>query len=487
MNNFCLTNERELCWDFDKVQKNDGVSLRLHKPERKGVVLTCDKEWEGNVCGYMSLVKERDLSRLFYRGANLHPTDNTSNKTAICVLESRDGKSFKRSDISLCEYNGIKENNIVYDKPAEGKKYIDNFSVYYDENPNCPPDAKYKALGLHEYFLEDGTKKTGLMYYKSADGNSFEKVGFLGVRGAFDSLNTVLWDDKTEQYFMFYRNFHKHPEISQERIRDIRVATSKDFSNWTDHGMINFGEGVEDIQLYINNVVKYPRAKNMFIGMPVRYYERPNDRASLEDMPFIDFPCTRAELIEKEGRTGMAVTDCILMTSRDGYNFHRCDEVFLSPGVETGRNWIYGDCYTARGMIETESDLEGYPNEISFFTTEGYRHLAPINIVRYAVRLDGFFSWHADYAGGEVMTEAFVLDAEKLSLNFETSALGHVQVTVCDEQGEAICGYSSERMFGNSVDRTVRFEKPLCDLAGKTVRLKINMKDSELYSFIFEK
>jgi hypothetical protein len=40
-------------------------------------------------------------------------------------------------------------------------------------------------------------------------------------------------------------------------------------------------------------------------------------------------------------------------------------------------------------------------------------------------------------------------------------------------------------MFGDSVDRPVEFEKPLSDICGKTVRLKIKMRDAHLYSFVF--
>ena len=52
--------------------------------------------------------------------------------------------------------------------------------------------------------------------------------------------------------------------------------------------------------------------------------------------------------------------------------------------------------------------------------------------------------------------------------------------------GNAIEGYDSGKLFGDSVDRTVDFEKKLADLAGQEVRLEISMSDAELYSFKFE-
>jgi hypothetical protein len=38
-------------------------------------------------------------------------------------------------------------------------------------------------------------------------------------------------------------------------------------------------------------------------------------------------------------------------------------------------------------------------------------------------------------------------------------------------------------MFGDSVERPVKFAGALCDLKGKQVRLKFEMQDAHLYSF----
>jgi hypothetical protein len=60
-----------------------------------------------------------------------------------------------------------------------------------------------------------------------------------------------------------------------------------------------------------------------------------------------------------------------------------------------------------------------------------------------------------------------------------------VRIVICDENGEALSGYDSGKHFGNSLGRAIAFEKPLGALAGKTVRIKFEMKDADLYSFRF--
>ena len=310
----------------------------------------------------------------------------------------------------------------------------------------------------------------------------------LPVRGTFDSYNVMVWDENTEQYFLYYRSFHT-PEgedkynwrnYKPDWLRDIRVATSKDFRNWTEHGRISFEEGQTTYQLYTNQIVKYPRA-NIFIGFPVRYYDRVSEKRNFHFMPLGD----RHEAItEVYNREGTAVTDCVIMTSKDGFKFNRRDEAFLTPGVENRNNWWYGNCYTVYGLVETEAEEDCAPREISFYAGENYR-IKGVNFRRYTIRQDGFFSWNAPYRGGEILTKSITVSGDDMHINFATSALGGVIVSVCDEDGNELDGYTSYTIFGDSVDRPVEFEKSLSELKGKSVKLKFKMSDAQLYSFVF--
>ena len=190
-------------------------------------------------------------------------------------------------------------------------------------------------------------------------------------------------------------------------------------------------------------------------------------------------------ITEVYGREGTAVTDCVIMTSNDGFTFDRRNEAFMTPGLENQTNWWYGNCYTVYGLVETEAEEAGAPNEISFYMGENYR-IKNVNFRRYTLRLDGFFSWFAPYRGGELLTKPLTVTGENMYMNFATSAVGGITVTVCNEEGQELEGYSSYVMFGDSVDRPVEFEKSLKELEAKTVRLKFKMKDAHLYSFIFE-
>ena len=480
-----MVENRFLCWDDKLIEKSNGVGVFAHKPEKKGLALVCDGEWEGPHNGYACIVKVGDVYRMYYRACAMKQmADGTvSNaKAVICLAESRDGITFKKPDLQKFEYNGTKHNNIVFSKST----YIDNFSVFYDTNPDCPDDERFKALCERNLGSEGGGTK--LIYYASRDGYDFREMRYLDVKGTFDSYNVTFWDEESERYFLFYRAFHSADGIDKlswrgvkkDDIRDIRVATSVDFVNWTIHGRISFEEGQEDYPLYTNQITKYYRARSTFIGFPVRYFDRYEDDKSFKFMPLSD---RREKIKEFFGREGTALTDCVIMTSEDGFKFNRRDDAFMTPGVENRSNWWYGNCYTVYGLAETEAEEDGAPREISFYMGENYR-IKNVNFRRYTVRLDGFFSWRAPYSGGEVFTKPITVESAEMRINFSTSALGGIKITLCDEAGSVITGYESYTLFGDSVDRPVEFQKSLSELIGKRVRLKIEMKDANLYSFV---
>ena len=484
---------REVLWDMFLADKNENITLEMHKPVRKGSVLEADELWEGEDTDYLTIIHDGEKYRMYYRGmgtnGGVYKPENGYHVT-WCVAYSDDGKHFYKPNIGKYEFNGTKDNNIVL---MDNTRYLDNFAVMYDTNPDCPADEKYK--GFAQYDNPDapvinGVKFSALLaYYKSADGINFEYVRNLTVDGAFDSMNYAFWDESIGKYRLYFRTFHILDEANkieyeaEGHVRGVSLATSADFVNWEIHGDLDYGDDKLEIQLYTNNVQKYYRGNN-FIAIPTRYIDRSVDTVNYKYLP--DLNGIRKPLIEREGRGGTAITETMLMTSRDGHSFNRTREAFYTPGIECGDNWVYGDGYFARGMIETASDFKGEPNELSLYCVRGYRSRG-VSIERYTLRIEGFFSLSADFKGGEVLTKPFTFDGCKMSVNFATSALGYLHIVFCDENGNAIDGYDSGRLFGNTIERPVDFEKSLSDLNGKTVRMKISMKDAEFYSFNFEK
>ena len=189
----------------------------------------------------------------------------------------------------------------------------------------------------------------------------------------------------------------------------------------------------------------------------------------------------RRKLCAVHPRYGLTVTDTLFMSSRDGKQFHRFDEAFISPEIEQRYNWVYGDCYPATGFVETKSPLKYAPDEYSFYCYEKHWSGEPAELRRYTIRKDGFASFHAPYAEKKLFTRPFVFEGNRMELNFATSARGYVYIKI-HTPDETL---SSCELFGNSLDRVVPFDGDLSRLAGETVTMEITMRDADLFSFRF--
>jgi hypothetical protein len=107
------------------------------------------------------------------------------------------------------------------------------------------------------------------------------------------------------------------------------------------------------------------------------------------------------------------------------------------------------------------------------------------------LRIDGFASIRAPYAGGSLTTKALVFTGSTLVLNFATSSIGSVRVELLDDQGQPLAGFSAaecDELVGDQLARTVTWKHSpdVARLAGQSVRLRFVMRDADLYSFQFK-
>lgn len=478
--------QRFLCWDNFDIEKSENLTVFQHKPQKKNIALKGDAQWDGVHNGYAQVIRVDNGYRMYYRvwGQNgfVYRDDTTPDRSFICVAESKDGKEFTKINVGKYEFEGSKDNNIVFYR--DNDRNMDTFTIYYDENPDCKPGEKYKA------FVRDQATDI-LDYYISADGFDFEYVERVDVNGTFDSFNAVFWSEEEKLYRLYFRGFH-HLDGSlcngiddvdeTNDIRDIRLAVSRDFRKWDFIDFLNIDGVPKNTQLYTNQVVNYYRKHGIYIGFPMRYCDRVKEKKSFEKMAFGE---ERKPLIEKYGRGGTTVTDGGIMVSRDGINFNLSKTAFITPEYDSGIDWWYGGNMTAYGLVETSADEPYSPNEISCYVAKGYR-VKKVDFWRYTVRIDGFLSWFAGSDTAEVITKPFTLQNENMFINFATSASGGLNIEVLDKGGNPIDGYESGVLFGNNINRPVEFEKPLSDLVGKEIKIRFKLNDCHLYSYTFE-
>lgn len=476
---------RELFIDSALIDElSGGARQQLHHPTPREVAIVHDAPWEGSGSGYHTVIRDGDLFRMYHRGSHLEVSQGRlgtgDHEPFYCYAESKDGIHWKKPELGIIEFKGSKKNNIILKGLG-----THNFAVFKDSNPDCPPESRYKALGG---IMREG----GLFAFQSADAIHWSLISDKPVitKGAFDSQNLAFWDSTIGKYRAYWRVFSKGVTTKDvwkpAGIRAIQTGTSSDFLNWSVGQDLTYEDSPAE-QLYTNQIGPYARAPHILIGLPTRYIDRGWSR-SMKALPDSRNRELRASAHE---RYGTALTEGLLMASRDGVHFKRWNEAFLRPGIGRKGTWQYGQQYIAWHVVETASDLPGAPNELSLYATEDYWHGKGGTVRRYTLRLDGFVSINAPMKGGELLTKPLTFSGSKLSLNSATSAAGGIRVELQDTDGKPIDGFAlkdCDEVFGDAINQTVTWNDSadVGSLTGKTVRLRFEMKDADLYSLKFE-
>ena len=101
----------ELFVDEFLVAEKSGVSLKLHEPVKREIVLTTDQPWEGKTCAYFSVIQDGAKVLMYYRGSS--GGSDHSDAQVTCVADSSDGIHFTRPSLGLIEAGGTKDNNVI--------------------------------------------------------------------------------------------------------------------------------------------------------------------------------------------------------------------------------------------------------------------------------------------------------------------------------------------------------------------------------------
>jgi len=473
-----IADRRELFVDKALIEDMDGAELRMHHPQPAGKVLEFNEEWEGAFAGYGTIIKDGDQYRMYYRaGREAHGLTNQ----VTCLALSKDGVHWSKPELGLYEFNGSKSNNIVFsDKNVAGH----NFSPFLDTNPDCAADERYKALGgLYRYTKDPEVK--GLLGFASPDGIHWKQVGGnpLIARpefNAFDSQNVVFWSPKERKYVCFCRVWPGTKPAEDNYFdapRWIGKTTSDDFIHWSPIEIMEIlhdGEEVPKYDLYTNQTFPYCRAPHMYIATAIRFME---GRQVISD--------AQAKEIGVDPRYYKDCSDAILLSMRSGSGAYR--QTFLSSFLRPGpgiRNWVSRTNYPLLNILPTSG------TEMSMYVNKDYAQ-PTAHVQRYSLRIDGFASAHAPFAGGTLLSKPIRFEGNELELNFWTSAAGAIQVELQDKNGTPIEGYALEdcqEIIGNEISRTVRWKgnTDVGMLSGKEIRLLFKIKDADLYSFRFK-
>ncbi len=449
-----LGSRRELFVDSFLIDQLTGAELRIGLPVDAGTAFAFDRPWEGRFCNYVTVIPDGDIVRLYYRGVPNAGADGRGDEV-YCYAESpAGGARFSRPSLRLHEIRGTRENNVIL---AGTPPLQHNFSPFLDTRPGVDRVSRFKGVA--------GTSKSGLVAFHSSDGVHWSAVRPEPIfrDGAFDSQNLAFWSESEQRYVLYYRTFKK---IGGTGYRWISRAVSRNFVDWENQGEMSFGDAPPE-HLYTNQTSAYFRAPHLYVALAARFM--PGRQVLTE---------AEARAINVDPGYFKDCSDAVLLTSRGGLKYDRTFlDAFLRPGLGM-ENWVSRSNYPALNVIPAGV------GQMAFFVVKNYGQPS-IHLRRYTMRLDGFASVHAGYSGGEMLSKVFTYTGEELAANFATSAPGGVRFTLEDAAGAKLA--ESVELVGDEIARVVRWQggARLSAWAGKPVRLRVGLKDADLYAIKF--
>ncbi len=451
-----LGDRRELFVDSHVVETLDGVELRMHAPRREGVAIAFDKPWEGRFSAYPTVITDGGVHRMYYRGL---PNVEEGTVAVTCYAESKDGIHWTKPDLGIYEIQGTRNNNVVL---ALDDKYSRSFSPLLDTRPGVPADERFKAI--------TGVEAKGLAAFVSPDGIRWKlwQDEFIFTQGLFDSHNVAFWSESEDQYVCYFRTWTGE---GFSGFRTISRTTSKDFKNWTDGVAMDFGDTPME-HLYTNGTQPYFRAPHIYVALAKRFFPKKAALSGAVSQALVDNP-----------KYAIASSDSIFMSSRGGNRYDRSYmEAFIRPGEEL-EDWVARDNTPALGLVA------GDGKRMYLYRMSHYAQ-PTAHLTRYSIRLDGFVSARAGYEGGELVTKPIRFAGRELEINYESSAAGELRFELQDSSGKVIPGFELESclpIFGNEIERVVEWANgaDVSRLAGRTVRMRVALRDADLYSFRF--
>jgi hypothetical protein len=444
----------------------------------------------------------------------------------VAYAESKDGKRWRQPNLGLVSLEGSKKNSLILDDKMWPPSGSQAFAPFRDANPDCAPDARYKALNIKEGRRPPaGLSKTELREWKAGWKNSLYALkspdglrwtpmqkGPVITKGSFDSLNVAFWDSHRGRYVCFFREMidlkGRIDRCTTNRHRVIKTSTSTDFLHWSRATFLDYGRGAPVDHTYMSSIVAMPGAPHILVGFPQRFIP------FREAEPGFPHPDSGQPYVSQDGRS-VQVSDTGFMTSRDGMNWCRWPQALLRPGLQAER-WVHphNNNAVAWGILETKSDIPGTPDEWSIYSHENDHRNPKIGALRrFSIRRHGFVSVHAGatarqfycrplkgcdrpaaaprtWRGGELVTRPLAFTGRNLVINYSTSAAGIVLAEIQDEKGRPIPGFrlaDSMKIWGDHVDRVVAWKRgsDVSGLAGRPVRLRFLLNDADLYSIQF--
>jgi hypothetical protein len=389
--------DRFLLLDSRVVESTENAKLTVGTVEKheSNPLFGEDKPWEkryDNLYGNMIYDREEELYKCWYspfivdlsaRGMSFeerksHYLIPKDREMGICYATSIDGITWQKPNLGLVDFEGNKDNNIIW----RGPHGVGIFKDHSDPGPA----RRYKSI----YY--------GLLVSVSADGIHWgEPIDCEGVNVAGDTHNNAFFAPTLGKYVGITRTWEKSIGRQVARIE------SEDFVHWTKEEVVM--EGVnKNLQPYAMPVFFHA---GVYLGL-VAIHDQSADRVWTE-----------------------------LAWSPDTKRWHR-----LSPGTpfipvsEEEMDYDWGCVYAAANPVFLKDEIRLYyggSDGLHFGWRNGFLCLA-------SLRPDGFAGYEQEFSDRPAMITTAPIDyaGQTIQITADVEKGGAVKVIVIDAEGKHI-------------------------------------------------
>lgn len=375
-----------------------GVKLDSFKPKiSKTPILVADKPWETDFIGaYISIIKDGDLYKMWYEGFTGYYKEGGDKSSRFCYAESKDGLHWTKPDLGIVEWNGSKENNIIFVPSMHPNKYgFHGSGVFIDSNPECPPNEKFKLVHSSHNARYEGSCYGAV----SPDGLHWTPIEKPIARSWADSQNIIHWHPGKEKYIGFFRCW-------KQNRRSVFYGESEDFRDWPPlvPALRSDPTLPPDHDWYTNGFHFWPGVENAYLLMPTVY------RRTQDDL-----------YVEMRG-------------SRDLRNWYKFSNNPIIEPMEQDLPEFYGGQYLGNGIIDRGdgnwSIPLGVPEHHHNTADPNVQYKGKVHLATW--REDGFTGLTAAEKG-EIWTQPFTFAGNELRLNAWTHPGGNIRLGIMDD------------------------------------------------------
>ena len=484
----------------------------MHQPTKRGAVLKPDIPSDGKLIQVRSAPMWDDQEQVYKMLYRPYPKNSPHRYSAALAL-SKDGIHWEKPRLGEVELDGSKDNNHI-DIASLGRSKLWNVVIA----PDAPdPSQRYKG------FLENP-----FLPVVSPDCIHWRKLDVPAMPGGDESILTY---DRQHRRFLAMLKFHGRYG------RAFNISMSQDFRNWSKPRFL-FGTDAEDQKQAVDvirrrltnpfyskptwidphratgwkppadyqsrpgyhqswnaqsyNIAVFPY-EGLYVGLPAIYYPTGNAPGERNTDGFYQIQLAMTRDLKQWRRLGDRKP--FIGTSRIDKGiigvFDRMQLLPTNQPVDRGEElWFYYSGHKWRVSPYGLNLDDGSKRDPSTLTPPEKADLEEGSgaVCLAVLRKDGFISLDADGEGGHMLTKPVELTGSTMFLNLDAGSNGSARVEVLDESGNPIDGFSrldGMAVTGNSVRLPVRWkvQSSLSELIGRTVRLKIYLRDASLYAF----